>query len=110
MSQYADYIFEKFGDEAVETSDGFCTYRYLNDFRTVYIIDIFVKRSKRNSDVASTLADEVVKRAKAEGATELLGSVAPQSRTATASLKVLLAYGMSLVSASPDLIVFRKDI
>lgn len=107
---YADYIKEHRGDHAVEAAFGFCTYRFLNDNKSAYIVDIYVAPEQRQSNLASILADSVVSMAKEAGATELLGTVVPSAKNSTDSLKILLAYGMKLQSASADLIVFRKDI
>ena len=110
MSLYGDYILEHRGDEIVELESGFATYRYLNDGKTVYIVDIYVTPESRRLRGACLIADSIVERAKAKGAVELLGTVVPSAKNATVSLKVLLGYGMKLQSSSNDLIVFRKDI
>lgn len=110
MSMYADYIREHRNDEIVETEQGFATYRFLNEGKSVYIIDIYVKPDFRKSKAASVMADEIVANAKTRGAIELLGTVVPSARNSTDSLKVLLGYGMSLQSSSNDMIIFRKDI
>jgi len=107
---YGDYIREHRGDEIVENEKGFATYRFLNEGKTVYIVDIYVHPDFRNSKAASSLADTIVEAAKLQGCVELLGTVVPSAKNSTASLKVLLGYGMSLHSSSNDLIVFRKDI
>lgn len=110
MSMWGDYIKEHRNDDIVENEQGFATYRYLNGGKAVYIIDIYVKPEFRKTYAASALADEVVRVAKANGCNELLGSVVPSVKTATASLKVLLSYGFELQSSTPELIVFKKDI
>ena len=110
MSMYAEYIKERSGDEIVETVCGFATYRYMNQGKSVYIVDIYVHPKYRKEGTASALADIIVLRAKERGCTELLGTVAPSANGATTSLKVLLGYGMSLQSCSSDLIIFKKDI
>ena len=110
MSLYADYIRERTDDSILEGAGGFATYRYINDGKSVYIVDIFVLPGSRREGSASTLADIIVDEAKAKGATELLGTVVPSAKGSTTSLRVLLGYGMTLHSASDNLIVFRKDI
>lgn len=110
MSLYGDYIKEHHGDGIIETQDGFATYRFLNDGKTIYIVDIYVTPVMRVTGLASTLANEIAKVGKEKGATEMLGTVVPSARQSTESLKVLLAYGMKLKSAAADLIVFRKDL
>jgi GNAT superfamily N-acetyltransferase len=110
MSLYADYIKERTFDDIIETEQGFATYRYLNEGKSVYIIDIYVIPESRKVGVAGYLADRIVKEARIVGATELLGSVIPSARNSTVSIQVLLGYGMTVLSAGPDLIIFRKEI
>lgn len=110
MSFYADYLKEKTNDLVIETDEGFITYRFLNNNKTVYITDIYIVPACRRKHVASSFANEVVKEAKKVGATELIGSIVPSNKNSTASLHVLLGYGMLLNSANNDFIVFRKEI
>lgn len=110
MSLYASYLKERTTDEILETQEGFATYRYINDGKSVYIVDIYTVPDLRKTGYASALADIVVQRSKERGCTELIGTVVPSTKGATASLKVLLAYGMTLHNAGPDLVVFRKEI
>lgn len=109
-SLYAKYILERTNDSIIETDYGFATYRYLDGGMTVYIVDIFVLEDHRKDGWASFMADEIVKEAKEKGAITLIGSVVPSVKNSTTSLRVLLGYGMTLGSATNDLIVFRKDI
>jgi len=110
MSLYGDYIKEHRGDEIAENDKGFASYRYLNEGKSVYIIDLYVKPDFRNHVVAQALSDEVVERAKERGAKELLGTVVPSAKNSTESIKALLSYGMTLQSSAVDLLIFRKDI
>lgn len=109
-SMYASYLRERTNDLILEYEQGFATYRYLNNNTTVYIIDIFVNPASRESGIAASLANEIVKQAKLKGCKELIGSVVPSTKYSTRSLKVLLGYKMELSTASNDLIIFRKDI
>jgi len=109
MSHYAQYLTERTEDQIYETEDGFVTWRYI-DQNTVYIVDIYVLRHCRNSGNARALADHVVEKAKQSGRKELLGTVVPSVSGSTDSIKVLIAYGMQVKSASDNLIVFRKEI
>ena len=111
-SLYGQYLEERsFGqDLIVENDQGFATYKYVNDGKSVYIVDIYVIPAARKTKVASALADIIVGIAKEKGCTELLGSVCPSAKNSTTSLKVLLGYGMTLQSSQNDFIVFRKDI
>lgn len=109
-SLFAKYLSERTGDKIIETLEGFATYRYVNNGKTVYIVDIFVLPEFRKKKVASSLADMIVSEAKLLGAVDIIGTVVPSTKNSTISLKVLLGYGMTLNSASNDLVVFRKEI
>lgn len=109
MSLYGDYIKENRGDEIVESSIGFATYRFLDD-KTVYIIDIYVKPEFRHTYAASQLADIVVLKAKKSGCKELLGTVVPTAKNSDISMKVLLGYGMKPKHITNDMLVFSKEI
>lgn len=110
MSFYADYLKERTEDRIMETDFGFATYRYLNEGKTVYIIDIFVAPDFRKLGRATELADMIVTEAKRGRCSELIGTVVPSTRGSTESIKVLIAYGMHLHQASNNLVVFRKVI
>lgn len=109
-SLYASYVKDRLGDEIIESDRGFVTYRYLNNGKTVYIVDIFVLEGHRCLYAATCMANEVCDIAKARGATELIGTVNPNAKNVTINLKVLLGYGMEFQSASQEMIVFRKEI
>lgn len=109
MSLYAKYVHEKTSKLIVETDQAFATYLF-TDETTVYIEDIYVVPEARNTDVASIIADSIVAIAKEKGCTKLLGSVVPSNKGSTASMKVLLAYGMRLKSCNNDFIIFEKEI
>ena len=112
MKMYGDYIKERLGDEMISSENGFATYRLIDHCGqpAVYIIDLYVRPDFRKENIASELADEVVKKGCAAGCKHLIGTVVPSSNNSTNSLKVLLGYGMNLYSASTDLIVFKKEI
>lgn len=110
MSLYAKYLTERTNDRILEINHGFATYRILPEQKAVYIVDIFVDSDFRKAGTASQMADEIAKIAKKEGCTKMLGSVVPSTKNSTASLKVLLAYGMSLQWSAQDFIVFEKEI
>lgn len=110
MSLYADYLLERTTDHIMETEWGFATYRFLNDNKSVYIIDIYTDPDHRNKGEGTALADAVVDEAKVLGCTELLGTVVPSTKGSTTSVAVLIGYGMKLLRAEKDLIVLRKDI
>lgn len=110
MSLYANYLREKTNDEILETDKGFATYRYLDNDKTVYIVDIYVLPDFRNTHEASKMADSIIAEAKEKGCTKMIGSVVPSAKGSTASLKVLLAYGMTLDSSTNDFILFKKEL
>lgn len=110
LSMYGAYLQERSKDCIVETEKGFATYRFINDGKSVYIIDIYVVPAYRKEKVASALADTIMDIAREWGCVEALGTVVPSANNSTASLKVLLGYGMTLKSSSNDLIVFSKEI
>ena len=112
MSLYREYIYEHRGDKMVERPEGFASYRYL-DFegrKAVYIVDIYVDPKYRKLNIAAEMADEVAKDARREQCKVMLGTVVPSANASTVSLRVLLAYGMTLASASNDLIIMKKEI
>lgn len=112
MSLYKNYLLEKTKDKIIETSHAFATYRYLDHqgIKAVYIVDIYVEPDFRNSNVASSISDNIAREASILGCKYLLGSVVPSNKESTSSIRVLLAYGMSLDSSSNDFILFKKDI
>lgn len=110
MSDFAEYLRERTSDQILENNTGFCTYRFMPDGVTVYIVDLYVKPEFRKLSKASGFADYICMVAKERGCTTLIGSVVPSNKGSTDSLKVLLAYGMSLMSSSQDMIFFRKEI
>lgn len=110
MSLYADYLRERTKDLILEDEGGFATYRYMDDLKTVYIVDIYTVPAARREGHAATLADLIAKKARAVGCTHMIGTVAPSTNGSTDSLKVLLAYGMTLFEARPDCIIMRKEL
>lgn len=109
MSLYANYLREKTSDQIIENETGFITYRKIDE-KTMYILDVYVLPDFRQTGAAKAMADIVVEAAQKMGCTKLLGSIVPSNKNSTDSLKVLLAYGMSLESSALDFIVFSKGI
>jgi len=108
MSLYAEYLHEKTDIKMLESPNAFATYVFTD--KGCWIKDIYVKPEFRKTKMASDLADMISEIARAQGAKTLLGSVVPSAKNSNDSLKVLLAYGMILDSATNDFILFRKDI
>jgi len=109
MSLYAEYIRELSQGDVLETDKGFATYVFPDD-TTCYIREIYVRPAFREQNAASAMADLIVEKAKNRGCKTLLGSVTPSAKGSTTSLRVLLAYGFSLLSSSNDYILFQKEI
>jgi GNAT superfamily N-acetyltransferase len=113
MSHYGDYISERLGKLIYECPEGFAVYWYRQGplGEVVYIEDIYVTPKFRKTGAASKMADYIADEARAKGVNWLLGSVNPEANGATTSLKVLLAYGMTLDRVGGDgLIYFVKDL
>lgn len=110
MNLYEAYIKERLGDFYYENEEGFATYRYLDDGKTLYIVDLYVRPECRRTRAGTAITDAIVAIGKKAGATALLGTVSPQANNATNSLKALLSYGMTLHTVNEQVIVFRKDI
>lgn len=108
MSLFAEYVKEREGKDIVESDKGFATYFYLGD--GCYIQDIYVKPEYRKSGEASNFANIISEVAKSKGYKKLYGTVCPQAKGSTESLKVLLAYGFQLDSCTHNLIALVKEL
>lgn len=109
MSLFSEYLQERTNTQIIETPQGFATYKFMDD-NTVYLEDLYVKPEFRRSHVASQLADQVCEIARSKGCTHLIGSVVPSAKNSTASMKILLAYGMEVDRSVNDFVVFRKSL
>ena len=96
----------------IELPEGFATYKYmdLGSAKAVYIEDIYVSPEHRDENIASKMSQMVQDKAKLDGCEYLLGTVCPESKGSTASLKVLLAHGMTLLKSEPNLVWFYKEL
>lgn len=110
MSLYAEYLLERTSDKILEMDFGFATYRHIPDQKVTYIIDIYVKPDHRRQNFAALMADQISQEAKDIGHTKIIGTVVPSSKGSTASLRVLLGYGMKLQSSGHDVIIFEKEL
>ena len=110
---YFDYLKEREpGVHVVQKEHGFAMFTVVTfkEAKAVYIQDIYVKPEYRNSNLASNISEEIQAWAKSEGINTMVGSVVPSTEGSHASLKVLLAHGMTLDSAGQDIIWFYKEI
>jgi hypothetical protein len=109
MSLYKEYIEEITHGYVLETGKGFITYVFPDD-DTCYIKDIYISPQYRKSHEGKQLGYTIQEIAVAKGCKYLLGSVVPSANGSTQSLKILLSFGYQLFSASPDFILFRKEL
>lgn len=107
MSLYGDYIAEREGAGIVENEHGFATYKVIGP--ECYIVDIYVVPAQRKAGMAASFADQIAQIAVERGCKYLTGSVDPTAPSATASAKVLLAYGFKLAKVD-HLIWFVKGL
>jgi ribosomal protein S18 acetylase RimI-like enzyme len=105
---FKEYYKELKNLEVYEEENGFVLYRLQHPY--LIIRDIYVKPEHRRSHLAANMADKLAKVAKELGFTHMLGDVEPSNNAATASIKVLLAYGMRVKEANQDEIIFIKEL
>nr|BFD59657.1 hypothetical protein CKG001_17640 [Bdellovibrio sp. CKG001] len=109
MKMYANYILERLGRDLILYPDlGFATFQITE--KECYLVDIYVEKPYRKQDVATRLADDVVKIAKEKGCTILKGSVDLRAKNPDTSMRALLSYGLKPYSAEDSFIIFYKDI
>jgi hypothetical protein len=75
-----------------------------------YLEDIFIVPEKRRTKEGSLIANTVIEIAKEYGAKYFLGSVCLKANGKEASMKALLAFGMSPVTTNGDMVYFSKEI
>ena len=103
------YAKEKgFGPRIIHCEHGFATY-HLNS-ESCYIEDIYVVPEQRKSGVAKEMADKITEIAKECGLKTLIGSVNIKANGKDSSMRVLLAYGMTLAETNGDMIYLTKEI
>jgi len=108
MRQLAEYLMEREGYSCVLREEGFAAYKIEGEY--VYLRDIWVDPDYRKDGIATALANEVAERARESGCRYMTGSVDTTAKNPTASVKVLLAYGMEISGVSGTGIFFRKAI
>lgn len=108
MRQLARYFEEREGYSSVVREEGFAVYKIDGEY--CYLRDIWVDADYRKKGIASDMADDVALIARAARCRFLTGSVDAALPSATASTKVLLAYGMEVIGTLGTGILFRKAL
>lgn len=107
-SLWARYREERGEAKFIEYDWGFISYSINGE--ECYIQDYYIIPEKRGEGLAWKLAKEVEKRALDAGCKYLTGSVIVGSKDDTKSLKILLHYGMKLLSVNGNIIYMIKEL
>lgn len=107
-SNYALYVREREGRDIVEDEKGFATFTIQDE--SCYIVDIFVRKEFRQQGLASKYADKIAEIAKEKGCKFLVGSVCWTTNGASASEKVLRAYGFEPSYEHGPMTFYKKHI
>lgn len=94
--------------DIIENEYGFILYRITDD--NLHIQHIYVKPRARTMKIATMLADELVEKAKSEGCITMTGDIEPTNQNATDSMKFILSYGLSVLEANDNEVIFYKHI
>lgn len=103
-----DYFLEIQNLHFWENEYGFIAYRI--EDTNLHIRHIYVKPEARAMKVATMLADELIDKAKQAGCVTMTADVEPSNNNATDSTKFILSYGLKIVSANEDEILFYKEL
>lgn len=107
MSLYSQYIAERTSFSLIEKPHGFLTYELNGD--TCFVADIFVIKESRKSGLAMEMCEEMAVIAREFRCKHIVGHVDTTSKTATDSLKFLLAVGMNVLKIEGNfLYLIRK--
>jgi len=107
-SLYSQYITEREGSSIIENEDGFLVYEIGNGW--LFIKEIFVTKEKRNSKLASKMADEVVSMAIENGAKIMFSHVDIRALNWQESVKFIEKYGCKPIKLENNLLYFQKKI
>jgi hypothetical protein len=110
MSHYANYIKEKDGIETIETPVGFITYKFLDDGKTVYIFDCYIRPESRGKKMCKNFVTIVEWKAKNRGYTTNLTSVQIIIPNASKNIKTYLGYGYQIIDAKDGVVYLSKEI
>ncbi len=105
---FKEYFMELKDLQVYETNEGFILYRITPQH--LYLADVYVKPEFRRNRNSFSMADSLVEVARDAGCQYVLCDVEPSNINATASVKVILAYGFQIAEAHQDEIIFIKDI
>ncbi len=108
MLRLAKYLKDRENVDSIITDHGFASYSICG--LETYIKDIWVDQDYRNNHGAAQMADMIALIAKDAGCKYLTGSVCVNANKADDSIKVLLAYGMSVFKAENNMIYFKKEL
>jgi len=107
-SLFAAYIKERENEEVLMSAHGFATYKLEPEY--VYITDIYVVPEKRQSGLASELANKIANRAKSHSVNMLIGSVDLNANNPDQSIKALHGYGFKFNHQDGSMLYFKKEI
>ncbi len=108
MSHLASYYKERFGWEALETDSGFIVYDI--KFPDASIEEFYVEPSKRGTQEAKKLADEVIRIVKDRGCEKVWAKIVPGLPGSEHAMKTNLHYGFKLIGCRGNDIVMVLDI
>lgn len=107
-NKYKAYLLESYNRHCYDHDHGFVHYSIINTHCIIH--NIYVDPEKRQSRIASEMADKIVEIAKKEGATNLICEIDKRNRTFNAAVAAILGYGFNLIDESQFYLTFHKDI
>jgi hypothetical protein len=108
MSLYSDYVHERTDKHVYETTKGFIVYSFTED--ALYIEDVYVVKQYRRQRTCFEFGDYAAGIARFKGKSKLLGSVMVNTKGASESMQMLLAYGFKLDSSTNNFILLKKEL
>jgi GNAT superfamily N-acetyltransferase len=110
MSMWADYIKETLDKEMLELEEGFVTFFKVPGTTVCYIEDIYTRPEFRRQNITKKLEDLVIKWAKFNGCTQLMGSVSLNRRGTERSVQGLISSGYIISDLADKMIYLKKNI
>lgn len=108
MSHFADYYKERFGWEVLEAEHGFIVYNIKSPEASIE--EFYVEQSKRGTQAAKKMADEVINIMKMNGCKKVWAKVVPGLPGSEHALKTNLHYGFKLIGNNGTDTVMVLDI